>query len=737
MNHYLIHLTCICAIAAACGLLYIPLQKRPLSEDDGNWLYLAVFWKNGVRMYKNFIQIFGYFGAPWLAAAAYNILRAKDLRFFLRFKAVWYICNALSVYWLVFVFTGDAVFAIAAALLFAAATAVPNTLFFLTYGEHYFILPINLSIIFSCYGFSGSSWWFLASGLAAGWAVQIKPTALLFGICLPVSFLFRSSWAVPVSFYFAAFLGLNLLPMALVSRYKNNSAKTYLRINFGQALTLLRMIVKKTGLTGIAGFLKEDDAGDQAAIYLKSHHQNTASVQWASFKKFMLPALKDLYAIPVLAALQIPALFFSFSLLSFSMLVLLLLYLAMQQAQKNYYTPHFNPCWMPLSVLAAKSLADGAAFLAAASLSWLAGLLMAALLARIAFVIVNSFSEKELKSHGYMGPMLGSLNSLAAAAGQYIREHSKEADKLLIWGDHPSVYLYAGREVFNTDYLFLYLHHNRMTYPNEMKKLLTALREDPPEWILFFNYKFDDGWNMAALADAIQTPYDQVQAFRLTDEKGSIITTPDGVRMLFPLWRRRDGQFKEMLIERALAPLSTGKAGQSGLMLRRIVQKFPDDPEATLRLAVLEAGENAEPREILNEAVDDAGHPLRKAFALMLTAEFELSRDAAAEALNLYLKAFEVIPENARCLNGLGECCLRMGQDDQAFRLLKRALELNPFYADACNNMGALLAQKGKAAAAADCFKRALSLIPQHPDARCNLETVETMLQQHASGGQA
>ncbi|MDY7039016.1 MAG: hypothetical protein SV375_23040, partial [Thermodesulfobacteriota bacterium] len=90
------------------GMLFsIPMIRKPLSEDDGNWHYLSIFWKNGVRIYKDLFLIYGYFSIPWIAAKIYNSMGFRKPVFFHYFKAVWYIFNSLSIYWLTFVFWND------------------------------------------------------------------------------------------------------------------------------------------------------------------------------------------------------------------------------------------------------------------------------------------------------------------------------------------------------------------------------------------------------------------------------------------------------------------------------------------------------------------------------------------------------------------------------------------------------------------------------------------------------
>ena len=142
------HIIYIVILIIIGSLLSIPMIRKPLSEDDGNWFYLSIFWKKGVRLYKNLFQMYAYYGFHWIAAKIYNTFGFQKPSFFYFLKAGWYTLNALSKYWLTFCFWHDHTLAFIAGFLFVVIIAVPNTLFLLTYAEHIFILSVSLGIIF-------------------------------------------------------------------------------------------------------------------------------------------------------------------------------------------------------------------------------------------------------------------------------------------------------------------------------------------------------------------------------------------------------------------------------------------------------------------------------------------------------------------------------------------------------------------------------------------------------------
>ena len=198
-------------------ILNLPMTRKPLSEDDGNWYYPAVFRNKGCRLYKNYFWVFGYFCVHWLASIIYNLFNFKNFEVFYYFKIIWYSLTSISIYWLTYCFWHNDILSLTAGLVFAIVTATPNTLFMLTYGEHFFILPINLCIIFTYYGIStGNLLFYFLAGLSSAWAFQIKPTALLFCILLPISFYLSPEFYWVIGIYFIAFISLNLLPLLII-----------------------------------------------------------------------------------------------------------------------------------------------------------------------------------------------------------------------------------------------------------------------------------------------------------------------------------------------------------------------------------------------------------------------------------------------------------------------------------------------------------------------------------------
>ncbi len=121
-----------------------PITRKPLSEDEGNWYYLSVFRKRGLRPFKNYSL--GGFDVKYMASLFYNIIPGNNIAALQYFKILWYTTTGISIYILSFVFWHNTTLSFIAGLLFIIIVAVPSSFFTLTYAEHFLILPANLRV---------------------------------------------------------------------------------------------------------------------------------------------------------------------------------------------------------------------------------------------------------------------------------------------------------------------------------------------------------------------------------------------------------------------------------------------------------------------------------------------------------------------------------------------------------------------------------------------------------------
>ena len=717
-------------LLAAAALSY-PLVRRPLSEDDGNWFYPAFFQDRGVRLYRDITSVYGYFGIFSMAAFLFRIFRGRTPSFFKYFKAVWYGFNALAVYWLTLLWTTDHGMALIASLLLILVMSVPNTLFFLTYAEHFMILPFSLSLICMSLGLSeGGHGWFLASGLLAGWAVQIKPTALIFAGALTLLCIGLISPWTDISVYLVGLLVLNILPCFLL-RHDSEACTGYLLNTFGGAFGLITILVDRISVRLARRLIPASFRSGRAFTYLQGHHHLTFREQGEAFRRFMGPSLRDLRIIPILASVQVIGIFLGrFDMLPLGMIILAFLCLLMQQIQKNYYTPHFNTVWMPLCILAAKTLGEVGSALFDSGIGWLALVLLLLEVIPPAKATVGSFQKQARECVGYLGPMLGTLFRMTETVGNFIKEHSQSGEKLLVWGDQPSIYLYANREAFHPDYLFLYTHMQRIHDAKECARFLDLFRSVPPEWLLFYQYKYADGWNMERLEAEAGIPYRFVTRFQIKDSNGKVIRTDGGFNMDFPLYKRDDDRYRDILLERSAFALFSSDRDGYLRDLKKIIHFRPEDEEVGIRLAAANEQEAtlAGLRRYLESYLYRVGKPSQSSLAIRMLADLDRQEGRLEQAILNYGEAIKALPHDFRIFNGMADISFSRGDMKTAVKCVEQAYQLNPYSAETLNNLGVLHALKGEREKASLFFQKALKAIPGYKDAVANLTQLDETL---------
>ncbi|MDY7035216.1 MAG: tetratricopeptide repeat protein [Thermodesulfobacteriota bacterium] len=342
---------------------------------------------------------------------------------------------------------------------------------------------------------------------------------------------------------------------------------------------------------------------------------------------------------------------------------------------------------------------------------------------RLSIIIIRSFSQNQRNTFGYLGPVFGALFRLPEFIGEYIRNYSEENEKLFVYGDHPSIYLYAKRQAFDTNYLFIYSHCGRI---RPEKDLIDGLRQRPPELFLFYNYQVNDGWSMDKVQKRIGVPYKFLRSFRIADNQGKTLENAQGIVYDFPLYRRDDEKYKEILLDRAIAAKSNANRDEAMKNIRRILELFPQDFEASVWNNLMENhwddAKNA--KNYLKKELAMNDDPMKRSVALRLLADIDFSDGDSESGLKKHLDSLNYNPHDFRIYNSVGEIYFSMGHLEKAFQAFKKAIELNPYSADVLNNMGVVLANFNKTEDAAKCFDKAISFMPAHPDALNNLESL-------------
>ncbi|PQJ95918.1 tetratricopeptide repeat protein [Chromatium okenii] len=109
------------------------------------------------------------------------------------------------------------------------------------------------------------------------------------------------------------------------------------------------------------------------------------------------------------------------------------------------------------------------------------------------------------------------------------------------------------------------------------------------------------------------------------------------------------------------------------------------------------------------------------AFGWKATGTLLFKRGLFEDSLNFLLKAVQLNPKDAECLNNLGNTLQNLNRPNEALDCYKRSLEIGADYAAAYNSVGVTLESINRIEEAIDNYRRALALDPNLSDAFSNL----------------
>jgi protein O-GlcNAc transferase len=178
--------------------------------------------------------------------------------------------------------------------------------------------------------------------------------------------------------------------------------------------------------------------------------------------------------------------------------------------------------------------------------------------------------------------------------------------------------------------------------------------------------------------------------------------------------------------------LAEGKSQEALELLTRVAQKYPNEPDVHLFLA-LAALRTRDPQAAAAEVEKTLGLDPDHAEARTLRGwiELEVKRDYAAATAD-YAKVVELKPDLAEAHNNLGVAHKKAGDLEKAAGSFKRAIELRPEYSEARSNLGWVYAEQKKWREARDEFERALKANPNDEGALYGLAQAQREMRDYS-----
>lgn len=713
------------------GMLW-NFTKRPLSEDDGNWFYLAKFWKNGVRPFKVFKQddkiirdvnhvytTTGYFNLNYFIALIYNYLipsMARKISVFYPIKIVW--LSLTNVFLFIFLITQGMTLlgSFWGAMIYSYVIACSKKNWTdLTYAEIYLVFPMLLSFIAMSYSVSENMYYLsLLAGILAGFAFQMKITSL------PVllSFAVYSGFHFPllVFCFLSGFVCINLMPVLWIfmtySYEKRASIIYYLRSLFAPVATIFYLLYNKFRKTNQINIEAREKKGifSSSGYVLKMNTRNKNTKKKSDILKAMHSQLSQFPMIYFLVCYQFIYLFFSFNGFVLFNLVSLLFWVLVILAQNKKYYPTFNSVWINISVLAGFSYQT----LYQTHNLQIKIILILGTALEIYHWYLNLRFETIKDNTNKLAHFLEKKQITLQKSGlvaQDIVQYIKDNDRFLVWGNLPNLHIYADRMSFNW---------NLFAYPNAILKDFTFYFDlwNAPRVIFWCPPIKEPEWNVVKINETFRTSYEVIKTYPFgVGEKKSFLLLLDE-----PL-------YIEILLEQAfeIPRFDYFKSENNRKWLLHCMNKIkkinPDHFLANFyEKTELNPNNQTDNIVILMQMLEKSNVNVEKSALFYLLGNEYAKNDDIQSAFKSYSEALMFNQSDWKIYNGLGECYAMMSDIKNALECLKKAHELNPYSSKVYGNLAYISYYIGDIKQAIILNEKALRINPNNKEALANAE---------------
>ncbi len=676
-------------------ILLLPMRHKPLYCDDGNWFYFAMFKHLDMDWYVRKMAGGGFFKIQGFFRALCAMFPGKEVSKLYVIKAFWYALTVALFYALSWQLTGNPITAGITGVAFLFMFLLPDSRAAVTYGEVFLILPVIVSTMFAIAAVQTNNLWLLiVSGLFSAWAMQIKIIALVpaFLISLVVSIFMMS--LIAFGAFWVGFVLLYALPILFISvRVK----MIYIKETIG---FFVRLIAGYCGgatcprwLGKLVSWTVTDDHR-MGADYVSGIMQITFQQQLDQMRKMVVPVLKTIPVVLLLALTEIVLGIATCDWLSIALFSSTLVLWLLIIVQKTHLPSRYLMVWAPVALLSAMGMMK--VFMA---LDWhhpaFIALAVAVLWQIVTMVVIvaRSMQKEERYRLANYNDRFNGYFAAAKPIGEYIRQHAGNDDTMLVWGNIPSLYLYAGVKIPDIRFTHIYPAGTIMKQPM-MDVMMNKLHEEPPVWVVFMQgITARDDWSMQKLQAMLPVSYTAIHQVEIKV----------GMKVeVIPIYRRNEAVWREVSIDRWLR---TGDVEH--------LKRIPDN-ELLLRYS-----ETANRVEFLQRY--DARSDLDKATISRLQGDLFKQNGQLDMAEQCYQQALMIKPDDFRSVLGLGEIAFHRGDIRMALISFQKVYELHSYSVDALNNMGVILFQLGQRDQARQCFVEALRIAPDYQEAMNNL----------------
>lgn len=699
-------------------------KNKLMYKDDGNWFYQAIFYKHGLRTYKLFegqmySPIIGIYTLSGIASFFYNLLGKNKYTFFNKFKMTLMSLMSLSIYYTIFIVTGNLVLSILADVLFNLLYHIPKRAFYITYAENYQSMPVIFAfVLFKIAILINKPELLILSGMVITFSLNWKVTGIIHLVFFPLIFIYSNY----IDLFFYYFIGLILMnfvfPLFILGfrRYRIYLMMFIRSLVYYPSIFLPEKIKEKLNVIIVKNIDQKIKIDERIRNDFKENPSNSEGDYVEQRKKkniyssnrkktHFLEFFNDHYLMFILTITTTIYGLINCNHDIYGLFVLAIVSLFMWYIQGGVVSIYFNlilPFIFIFFILGINYLIGLNPF----------GIILAGTIISLWLLKYwNTFYLEMKKMNSYVPTYSKRYDLYTKAAvevGEYIKLQTKPNERIFVWGNMPVVYLFAER--LCTDFKFLF------TYPigvgfihNYIKVLLLHLKRNPPKYITFFQYiDIVDEWNMEKIQNEIKIPYKLEKIYPIKDDQKEYHP--------IPLYVRDDRVYLEMLFERF-------RISKEDKYLGKILSLSSKNKIAKFWKIVIK--EQLSYEETINYFDN---YSFTKLELILLKIDV-MKYFGEYESLFEYLPTIEVNGKNCRIFQEKGEFYFARGQINEAFEMFKKANELNLYSAELYNDFGVLSYSLEDFQSAIFYLKKAIDIFPEYEDAKENLKKIKKLNQ--------
>jgi tetratricopeptide (TPR) repeat protein len=295
----------------------------------------------------------------------------------------------------------------------------------------------------------------------------------------------------------------------------------------------------------------------------------------------------------------------------------------------------------------------------------------------------------------------------AEVIGQDLQKNSTANDYLLVWGNVPSINIYAHRKPWQHSRLFFYAK-GQFNSQIELDLLHQQIKYFPPKLFLFFQLTQKERFNIESICENTKLPYTYKKTYTIR-ELNSVFNEP--------LYELDKTKFSEMLFDRFMNNYYSKEKTVNYHFIDKFYPAGDDDYPTMLKSRLASYLDNDDISLLMNFASTEA----KSEIALYINI-FNFIKAQQLEIAEELLRQITDTAYYGLYYLAAGEIAFLRQDLETAKTSFRKSLQANHYLATTWNDSGVVAYQLKDFTEAKKCFKLALELLPDYAEAKENLD---------------